>query len=403
MPTHRPKDKVMAAAASSLDVPTHEFEFSPHLKANNVTLKDFVLIKVLGKGSFGKVMLVRKRDSGGIFAMKVLEKENIIRRNQVEHTRTERSVLGCVKNRFIVRMRFAFQTTKKLYFVLDYCPGGELFFHLGRAGRFTETRARFYTAQIIIALEYLHDMGVIYRDLKPENVLLDSKGNVKLTDFGLSKTGIMDNTSASSFCGTPEYLAPEILQRSGHGRAADWWSLGALVYEMLIGMPPFYSRSRERLFTKILKCTPRIPTSLSQEAQHFILSLLERNMEKRLGTAGDAAEVKTHPFFRGVDWEAVAAKRVPPPWRPHIGDIMDTNNFEAEFTNMPISSVDDKKGTKSHLAPGTQYSKSISKDVAEGKFAGFTYDKGLSPSGMTANTPNDLDNDMRNLNINGYF
>lgn len=351
-----------------------DFNIDPSLNAAMVKLNDFALLKVIGKGSFGKVMLVKKHGEEKIYAMKVLEKENIIRRNQVEHTRTERNILGVVKHPFIVQMKYAFQTTKKLYFVLEYCPGGELFFHLGRAGRFSEGRARFYTAQIVLALEYLHQQGVIYRDLKPENVLLDDLGNIKLTDFGLSKTGINDNVSATSFCGTPEYLAPEILTRSGHGWAADWWSLGALVYEMLTGMPPFYSRSRERLFTKILKCNPRIPSSLSAEAQNFIMSLLEREMNKRLGSTGDAVEVKAHPFFKGVDWDAIYHKRLAAPFRPRITNILDTANFENEFTKIP---VDDEAQRRASRASAS----SLSTDVAEGKFTGFTYEK--SPSNMS--------------------
>jgi serine/threonine protein kinase len=212
---------------------------------------------VIGKGSFGKVFLVRECESGKIYAMKVLQKENIIKRNQVEHTKTERNVLGYIKHPFIVRLNMAFQTKDKLYFVLDYCAGGELFFHLGKMGKFSEPRARFYAAEIALALEHVHKLDIIYRcvelpaffgccvqrgavvadgcggmtrrcrDLKPENVLLDARGHVRLTDFGLSKEGISDNVSgAHSFCGTPEYLAPEILNRQGHGRAVDWWSLG---------------------------------------------------------------------------------------------------------------------------------------------------------------------------------
>ena len=196
--------------------------------ARRVGLREFVLLKVVGKGSFGKVMQVRKRDTGRIYAMKVLQKANIIRRNQVEHTRTERNVLSRIMHPFIVGLNFAFQTEDKLYFVLDYCAGGELFFHLGREGKFDEPRSRFYAAQIVLALEHLHKMSVIYRDLKPENVLLDHRGNVRITDFGLSKENVEAvDSGAHSFCGTPEYLAPEVLNRSGHGRAVDWWSENA--------------------------------------------------------------------------------------------------------------------------------------------------------------------------------
>jgi serine/threonine protein kinase len=185
------------------------------------------MIKMIGKGSFGEVMLVRKKDTKTLYAMKILDKKNIIRRNQVEHTITERRVLGRTKHPFIVTLHFAFQTGKKLYFVLDYCSGGELFFHLGRCGRLRESLACFYSAEITLALSHLHSVGIVYRDLKPENILLDKDGHVKLADFGLSKEGIPNGVSGTgSFCGTAEYLAPEILNRAGHGTGVDWWALG---------------------------------------------------------------------------------------------------------------------------------------------------------------------------------
>eukprot|EP00472_Partenskyella_glossopodia_P005046 CAMPEP_0197536148 /NCGR_PEP_ID=MMETSP1318-20131121/53057_1 /TAXON_ID=552666 /ORGANISM="Partenskyella glossopodia, Strain RCC365" /LENGTH=553 /DNA_ID=CAMNT_0043093955 /DNA_START=117 /DNA_END=1778 /DNA_ORIENTATION=- len=331
-----------------------------------VGLEDFTLLKVIGKGSFGKVMLVKKRDTQDIFAMKVLHKANVIKRNQVEHTRTERNVLEYIRHPFIVTLRYAFQTKLKLYFVLDYCPGGELFFHLGRAGRFPESRAKFYAAQITLALQYLHDLGIVYRDLKPENVLLDGDGNVALTDFGLSKEGINDNVSAHSFCGTPEYLAPEILTRSGHGRAADWWSLGALLYEMLTGMPPFYSRNRERLFQKILKQSLHLKGYFSSSAKSILQGLLNRNPVERLGSRNDAPQVKKHPFFKDMDWNLLYQKRLRPPFRPQIGHIAtDTTNFDTEFTTMPLS-VD-------HTNRSNLRGTGLAGSNQSSKFPGFTY------------------------------
>ena len=288
----------------------------------------------------GKVFLVKERRTSEMFALKVLRKDNIIRRNQVEHTKTERNVLGYVNHPFIVGLKMAFQSRNKLYFVLDYCAGGELFFHLSKVGRFDERRASFYAAEIVLALSYIHEMDIVYRDLKPENVLLDARGHIRLTDFGLSKEGIsLSSSGANSFCGTPEYLAPEILARQGHGRAVDWWSLGALLYEMLTGLPPFYCRDRERLFEKIRTGSLEYPRSLSARAQSILRGLLTKDPHRRLGSdSKDADTIKKHPFFGGMKWDELTAGKVPPPWDPEIHGSLDTSQFDEEFTRMPILS-----------------------------------------------------------------
>lgn len=303
-------------------------------------LDSFKMIKVIGKGSFGKVFLVREIETDEMFALKVLRKDNIIKRNQVEHTKTERSVLGYVKHPFIVGLNMAFQSKDKLYFVLDYCAGGELFFHLGKLGKFPEPRACFYAAEIVLAISCVHELDIIYRDLKPENVLLDAKGHVRLTDFGLSKEGISNSSSgANSFCGTPEYLAPEILNRQGHGRAVDWWSLGALLYEMLTGLPPFYCRDREKLFEKIRKSDLNYPRYLSGRAQSLLRGLLTRDPTRRLGSGPkDSEEIKSHSFFSEIHWGKLAKGQLPPPWDPQINGSLDTSQFDNEFTSMPMFS-----------------------------------------------------------------
>jgi len=264
--------------------------------------------------------LVRENVTSEMFALKVLRKDNIIRRNQVEHTRTERNVLGYIKHPFIVGLNMAFQTKDKLYFVLDYCAGGELFFHLGKLGKFPEPRTKFYAAEITLAIDHVHKLDIIYRDLKPENVLLDARGHVRLTDFGLSKEGISQSSSgANSFCGTPEYLAPEILNRQGHGRAVDWWSLGALLYEMLTGLPPFYCRDREKLFDKIRRAELTYPRYLSQRACHILRGLLTRDPQMRLGSGeNDADDIKTHVFFNDIDWARLDQGLIDPPWDPKV-------------------------------------------------------------------------------------
>lgn len=336
-------------------------------------LDDFILMKVIGKGSYGKVMLVRHRDeeAGAYYAMKMLRKENVVMRNQVEHTKTERQVLEVVSHPFIVNLYYAFQTPKKLYFVLEYCPGGELFFHLSRAGRFSEKRCRFYASEILLAIDYLHRLNIIYRDLKPENILLDADGHIKLTDFGLSKEGIQDNFSATSICGTPEYLAPEILERQGHGKAVDWYSLGALMYEMLTGLPPFYTRDRDKLFERIRSGELSYPSHISTIAKSLLVSLLCRQPGQRLGGGrGDGEEVKLHPFFEGVDWMAIQQRRVLAPYKPHLSTVGDVRYFEKEFVELPV--------VNSEVAdPGN-----ASRDTNH--FEGFTYSAELELAGRVA-------------------
>jgi len=303
----------------------------------NPTLKpsDFKLLKVIGKGSFGKVFQVQKIDTGKIYAMKVLKKDQLLKRKQVAHTQTERRVLESIDHPFIVSLRYAFQTQDKLYMVLDYFTGGELFFHLKLNGRFSEELARFYAAEICMALEYLHKNTIVYRDLKPENVLLDEEGHIRLTDFGLSKESITGDTLTHTFCGTPEYLAPEVINGAGYNQAVDWWSLGTLLYEMLAGLPPFFSQNVHHMYEKIMRQQLTFPRYFSPEAVSILTGLLQRDPTKRLGAGpGDAAELKAHPFFKGIDWDALYRKEVTPPFRPYTRDgALDTSNIDEEFKN----------------------------------------------------------------------
>eukprot|EP00932_Pfiesteria_piscicida_P009426 SRR837773.20153.p1 GENE.SRR837773.20153~~SRR837773.20153.p1 ORF type:complete len:293 (+),score=140.54 SRR837773.20153:116-994(+) len=288
--------------------------------------------------------------------MKMLRKENVIKRNQVEHTKTERSVLEAVSHPFIVCLHYAFQTPKKLYMVMEFCPGGELFYHLSRAGRFSEGRTRFYSAETTSAIAYLHSLRIIYRDLKPENMLLDADGHVKVTDFGLSKEGIMDNISAKTMCGTPEYLAPEIVEKKGHGRGVDWYSIGALTYEMLTGLPPYYTKDRQKLFENIRRGVLTYPSYIQATAKDLLQGLLERDPEKRLGgSERGGQDVKGHPFFKDVDWVKLDARGYEPPFKPQVGENM-VKYFEKEFIGQPV--------VNSEIGEG-------GKDV--GHFDGFTY------------------------------
>jgi serum/glucocorticoid-regulated kinase 2 len=290
-------------------------------------LEDFEMLRVLGKGSFGKVLLVRKKETNKKYALKILQKSELYKRNQIDHTNTEKSILSTLTHPFIVKLYASFQTEQKLYMCLEYVEGAELFLHLRRAGTFTEPVARFYICEVIVALDFLHQHDIIYRDLKPENILLDADGHIKLTDFGLSKMGITsvggqaDGQTARTFCGTPEYLAPEIITGIGHGKAVDWWSCGILFFEMVCGKPPFYSKNRNTMYLKTIKGTIECPSYLSAEAESLIKALLVRRPEERLGSGPTGVNaIKEHPFFADVDWDAVANRRVVPPFKPPIQD-----------------------------------------------------------------------------------
>ena len=298
-----------------------------------LTPDDFELLQVVGKGSFGKVFQVRKKDTGKIYAMKVLKKEQLLKRKQVAHTQTERRVLENIQHPYIVSLRFAFQTQDKLYMVLDYFTGGELFFHLKANGRFSEELARFYAAEITLALECLHKNTIVYRDLKPENVLLDEEGHIRLTDFGLSKESITGNTLTHTFCGTPEYLAPEVIHGAGYNKAVDWWSLGTLLYEMITGLPPFFNTNVHVMYEKIMRAPLTFPAYVSPEAQSLLTGLLQRNPAQRIGGGSrDAEELKEHPFFASINWTALENKEITPPFRPFTKDgATDTSNIDEEF------------------------------------------------------------------------
>lgn len=301
--------------------------------SGKVGIEDFELLKVIGKGNFAKVMQVRKKDTGRIYAMKILDKEKLIARDQLEHTRTERRVLQLLRHPFLVNLVYAFQTVDKLYMVIDFVNGGELFFHLKRDKRFKESRARFYACEILLALEHLHKHDVIYRDLKPENILIDRFGHVAVTDFGLAKELVKDNAKTHTFCGTPEYLAPEVLLSQGHGKPVDWWSFGTLLFEMLVGIPPFYSENVQEMYEMILYSDLYFPDFVSVEASDLLARLLERNPAKRLGSGPTGVEeIKSHPFFKGINWETFYNKGYPAPFTPSIKSDEDTSNFDTEFT-----------------------------------------------------------------------
>ncbi|XP_014209613.1 ribosomal protein S6 kinase beta-1-like [Copidosoma floridanum] len=306
--------------------------------------EDFHLCKILGEGGYGKVFQVRKitgKDKGSIFAMKVLKKASIIRNQKdTAHTKAERNILEAVKHPFIVNLMYAFQTNGKLYLILEYLCGGELFTYLDREGIFLEDTTCFYLSEIILALKHLHKLGIIYRDLKPENILLDREGHVKLTDFGLCKEHIQDDTVTHTFCGTIEYMAPEILLRSGHGKAVDWWSLGALMYDMLTGMAPFTGADRKKTIEQILKGKLTLPQYLSPDARDLIRKLLKRQVPQRLGSGPeDAEQIMNHRFFNHLNWQDVILRKLVPPFKPALKSADDTSQFDEQFTTtVPVDS-----------------------------------------------------------------
>lgn len=305
----------------------------------HLSIDDFDLLKVIGKGSFGKVMQVRKRDTNKIYALKAIRKSYIVSKSEVTHTLAERTVLARVDNPFIVPLKFSFQSPEKLYLVLAFINGGELFHHLQREGRFDLSRSRFYTAELLCALEALHDLNVIYRDLKPENILLDYQGHIALCDFGLCKLNMKDQEKTSTFCGTPEYLAPELLLGQGYTKVVDWWTLGVLLYEMLTGLPPYYDEDVPKMYKKILQDPLRFPDGFDRDAKDLLIGLLCRDPKRRLGYNG-SEEIKTHPFFHQLSWKRLRMKGYIPPYKPPVLSSMDTSNFDQEFTREnPVDSV----------------------------------------------------------------
>uniref|UniRef100_A0A287CZL4 non-specific serine/threonine protein kinase n=1 Tax=Ictidomys tridecemlineatus TaxID=43179 RepID=A0A287CZL4_ICTTR len=289
---------------------------NPHAKSS-----DFHFLKVIGKGSFGKVLLARHKAEEAFYAVTILKKK------EEKHIMSERNVLlKNVKHPFLVGLHFSFQTADKLYFVLDYINGGELFYHLQRERCFLEPRACFYAAEIASALGYLHSLNIVYRDLKPENILLDSQGLIVLTDFGLCKENIEHNGTTSTFCGTPEYF----------DRTVDWWCLGAVLYEMLSGLPPFYSRNTAEMYHNILNRPLQLKPNITNSARHLLEGLLQKDRTKRLSAKDDFMEIKNHVFVSLINWDDLINKKITPPFNPNVSGPSDLRHFDPEFTEEPV-------------------------------------------------------------------
>lgn len=322
-----------------------------------VTVKDFNMIKVLGKGGFGKVILVEKNDERGAqYAMKVLKKADMVtHQNQVT---AERYILENIKSPFLVHLIYAFQNEDNLYMVMEYLSGGDLMFWLPKHKTFSESRAKLYAAELTLALGALHDADIVYRDLKPENILIDNNGHIRLADFGLAKQGIKGygvEGGTKTFCGTPEYIAPEIILNKGHGKAVDWWALGTFLYEMLDGLPPFYVKDNNSLMfgnirTKTLKF--RANVSISQSAKDIITGLLHKDPLKRLGSTNGAAQLMATDFFRDIDFERVKSMSFTPEFKPP-----NSINVDQQFQDLKPETLDNRRMTENVAFPNFTYQK----------------------------------------------
>ncbi|KAJ3374470.1 serine/threonine protein kinase, AGC [Allomyces arbusculus] len=317
----------LASTARIVPAALAKLSAAPAPAQRRLHLGDFQLLETLGTGTFGRVHLARHRSaSNQYYAMKVLAKTDVVRLKQVAHINSERAILARVHHPFLVNMVATFHDARNLYMLLEYVSGGELFTYLRRVGRLHPNAARFYAAEIVTAIEHLHAREITYRDLKPENLLIDAQGHIKITDFGFAKV-VPDRTW--TLCGTPEYLAPEIIKGTGHGKAVDWWSLGILIFELLCGYPPFYDDSPYGIYEKILAGRLQFPAFVDAAARDLIRNLLAHDWTKRLGALkGGASDIKNHRWFANIDWDELVARRVTPPMVPRVHGPGDTNNFE---------------------------------------------------------------------------
>ncbi|XP_051874386.1 protein kinase C delta type-like [Pristis pectinata] len=306
-----------------------------------MTIENFTLHKVLGKGSFGKVLLAELKGKGEFFALKALKKDVVLMDDDVECTMVEKRVLALAwDNPFLTHLYSTFQTKEHLFFVMEYLNGGDLMFHIQEKGRFDLYRAMFYGAEIICGLQFLHSKGIIYRDLKLDNVMLDKDGHIKIADFGMCKENVFGDNRATTFCGTPDYIAPEILLGQKYSFSVDWWSFGVLLYEMLIGQSPFHGDDEDELFESIRVDTPHYPRWITKESKDILEKLFERDPSKRLGVSGN---IKQHNFFKTVNWTALEKRELEPPFKPKVKSPGDYSNFDREFlSEKPRLSQGDK-------------------------------------------------------------
>ncbi|CAH0753270.1 unnamed protein product [Bemisia tabaci] len=329
-----------------------DFESDSAQRHYSYSLDDFELIRVIGRGSYAKVLMVELKKTEQIYAMKVIHKALVTDDEDIDWVQTEKHVFETASNHpFLVGMHSCFQTPSRLFFVIEFVRGGDLMFHMQRQGRLPEDHARFYAAEISLALNYLHSKGIIYRDLKLDNVLLDHEGHIKLTDYGMCKEGIGPGDTTSTFCGTPNYIAPEILRGEDYSFSVDWWALGILLYEMMVGRSPFdvsgaadnpEQNTEDYLFQVILEQNIRIPRSLSVKARSALRGFLQKNPAERLGCLPDGfKDIESHAFFRNIDWIMLYDKQIPTPYQPELDSELDLSNFDPFFTLEPVQLTPD--------------------------------------------------------------
>lgn len=345
-----------------------------------LTFHDFEKLKVLGKGSFGEVLLVKLKANSKYYAMKILTKKNVKLRHQEVHTKAERDLMVRINCPFIVSIKFAFQDATNLYIITEFMQGGEMFFHMHREKRFDDDKTKFYVVEMVLAIEFMHKNKMLYRDLKPENIMVDKNGHIKLTDFGLSKMVKKTKEKAFTICGTPQYLAPEVLSDDGYDNSVDWWSLGCVMYEMLTGTAPFKIPRGSYLSADLYKKKVNIPDYITPEAKDLIKQLLVPNPKKRLGYGTDGAKkIKEHQYFKDIDWDDAWNQKLTPPFIPELDGETDLKYFDKMFTNENIE--------------GSKVSEAPSSIVPSSEFKGFTYvTDSAKVELLDVNTKNDENN-----------